>query len=264
MRLKCEQPFSMIKILMNGDIYMCPQGQPANINAYTTDPLEIWNSQRFIEIRKQLDTEQYDPMCMRCPLVQDFSQSAAEDAPRKISSELEKEYLALRLKNDQIYNAEGIQIPSNARFSIGAVDIAHKTKEKIEIQGWAADIKSNKPAKLVIVFNGETGLPIKATIPYIERDDVQQFIGINDLNRTGYIINFQLKKEESENITLRIFAMSHNGILNELNYYRDFPFVSHLGKNNIKKRIQNIINHLIFKFNRLVTKFKNLTLLSRA
>jgi hypothetical protein len=33
-------------------------------------PIEIWNSPRILELRAQLESENYDVMCKNCPLVQ--------------------------------------------------------------------------------------------------------------------------------------------------------------------------------------------------
>lgn len=73
MRKKCDQPFKMLKIQMNGEVFACSQGQLiGNINDFK-NPIDIWNSPRILELRASLENEEYDLMCKNCPLVQDNS-----------------------------------------------------------------------------------------------------------------------------------------------------------------------------------------------
>ncbi|MBF0207702.1 MAG: SPASM domain-containing protein, partial [Oligoflexia bacterium] len=69
-RQKCKQPFKFLKITMDGNIYMCPQGYPANKNIREVDLVDLWNNEIYTSLRRKLDTENYDKNCWYCPLVQ--------------------------------------------------------------------------------------------------------------------------------------------------------------------------------------------------
>lgn len=141
MRRKCDMPFKMLKIQMNGDVFACPQGQLL-ANLYTTGPMDIWNSPRMLELREQLDTENYDEMCRKCTIVQDFKDEQPErgdEQPEREDAQPERMVQLLTRQiaeqNRQIAEKDGQIAAQNRQIAVHHRQIAEK-EGRIDEKDW--------------------------------------------------------------------------------------------------------------------------------
>jgi radical SAM protein with 4Fe4S-binding SPASM domain len=199
MRRKCDMPFKIVKIQMDGQIFMCSAGQPANLNAFDVAPDSIWNSARFIELRRQLDEETYDTMCRSCPLVQDF----ADDRPERES--LHALAMAFRLTGEDVVDGDGKPVPVSKTMA-GMVDIIDRVNGRIVLTGWACDVAEAKPAAAIVVFFNDTA--IAAVAPTLERADVARHFGKQQLTVSGFSIDIPQPLSGEK---VRVFAIDVNG-----------------------------------------------------
>lgn len=199
MRRKCDMPFKIVKIQMDGQIFMCSAGQPANLNAFEVEPESIWNSSRFVELRRQLDEETYDMMCRSCPLVQDF----ADDRPAKES--LHTLAMTFRLVGDDVVDGDGKLLPANPMLA-GMIDRVDSVKGRIALTGWACDLAESKPAGAIVVFFNDAA--IAAAVPALERPDVAQHFGKQQLTVSGFSIDIPQPLYDEK---VRVFAIDLNG-----------------------------------------------------
>ncbi len=200
MHRKCDMPFKMMKIQMDGSVYMCVAGQSANINAFEVNPLEIWNSGRFKELRYQLDTAHYDAMCLRCPLI------------RLDVSELQNRVLGFTLHEDGVIDAEGHRVPSDGQ-AMGHVDVARQSGNALTIAGWAADLSVPSPGSIVVAF--VDGVACEAALPATARPDVATHFDIPEIAQCGYELTVRLP-EVGTAPSVRIYALDANGNTTEL------------------------------------------------
>lgn len=210
MRRKCDMPFKMLKVQMDGQIFMCSNGQPAMINAFEVNPEDIWNSPRFLELRYQLDTEKYDAMCRVCPLVQDFGEATPPDKP------LLESVKTLRLLDGNVVDSNGDPVEAGNSVE-GFIDMANIADGRLVLQGWAC--AESKPAGNVLVF--VNGAVFAATSPDIERPDVAQHFGSSQATLCGFILDIPLPSSETP---VRVFATDLRGRIKELRYPDGFPF----------------------------------------
>jgi radical SAM protein with 4Fe4S-binding SPASM domain len=210
MRRKCDMPFNMLKIEMDGRVYMCSSGQPANINAFEVDPLEIWNSERFKELRYQLDTEQYDDMCLQCPLVQDFIDTDARVEEMRVAA------LNYRIVDNVVVDARRQPLAVSGRIS-GWVDTVDQSPKTLSMAGWATDMENGQPCKIVVVFIDGVAQAAKAlTFP---RGDVAAHFGNSQLKMSGYSIPVPVPAGSAPpDISVRVFAIDGDGNAAELSY----------------------------------------------
>lgn len=199
MRRKCDMPFKIVKIQMDGQIFMCSAGQPANLNAFEVEPDSIWNSSRFVELRRQLDEETYDAMCRSCPLVQNF----ADDRPA--SESLHALAATFRLVGEDVVDGDGKPLPANRRMA-GMIDIIDRVKGRIALTGWACDLAEAKPVGVVVVFLNDTA--IAAVAPTLERADVARHFGKQQLTVSGFSIDIPQPLSGEK---VRVFAIDVNG-----------------------------------------------------
>ena len=198
MRRKCDMPFKLVKIQMDGRVFMCSAGQPANINAFDVEPNGIWNSPRFLELRQQLDKEQYDPMCQICPLVQSSPDDHATDtllAGAKL----------FRLNNENMLDRDGNPIPTNSMIT-GNVDVITTVNNRMTVTGWACDLTDSVPASIIVIFVG--GKTAATTALTLERPDVAGHFGRQQLTTCGFSAEFPSPLPGEQII---VFAIDRNG-----------------------------------------------------
>jgi hypothetical protein len=202
-------PFQMIKIQMDGSVFMCSSGQPAHLNAFQVDPLEIWNSEAFKKLRQQLDTGEYDEMCLQCPLVQDFKQADAETDPVRI------EALNYRLGDEAVLTGERQPLPPGS--IAGWVDVFEQSPNMLSVSGWAVDLEAKRPAKVVVVFLDDAAKG--AGRPMRPRTDVTMLFKLPEATKCGYHIIVPLQdKRLPEAVRVRVFAVNEAGGACELQY----------------------------------------------
>ena len=193
-------PFKLMKVEMDGSVFMCVAGQPANINAFEVDPLEIWNSEHFRELHYQLDTEHYDAMCQGCPLIQ----------PEV--SELRSRVLGFTLSEGGVIDVEGQRVPSNGTVT-GKVDVARRTGNTLKIAGWAADLSVRLPSNIVVAF--VDGAACEAAVPAEIRTDVATHFSIPEIESCGFKLMVPLPNGATDP-PVRIYALDANGSIAEL------------------------------------------------
>ena len=63
---RCLYPFNWARVSFSGKVYFCPFIR-VEVGDLTTQPLEeVWNSERYVSLRKRLLDEQLFPVCRRC------------------------------------------------------------------------------------------------------------------------------------------------------------------------------------------------------
>ena len=193
-------PFRLMKVEMDGSVYMCVAGQPANVNAFEVDPLEIWNSERFKELRYQLDTENYDAMCQNCPLIQ----------PEV--SELRSQVMGFRLDAGGVLDTDGQRVPGGGAVT-GQVDVARRSGDSLTIAGWAAEVGARAPGAIVVAF--VDGAACEASVPGELREDVAAHFSMPEIAPCGFELKIPLPNEATAP-SVRIHALDANGNIAEL------------------------------------------------
>jgi len=210
MRRKCEMPFTMLKIEMDGSVYMCAAGQPANINAFEVEALDIWNSDRFRELRCQLDTEHYDAMCQACPLMQDSASGTA----MADTAHLDIADYQYSVRNGVVVDQSGARIPLTTKM-FGWLDHVDRRSAEWIFTGWAMDLNSRVPAKAVVVL--VDGVTKAAAAPAHPRPDVAKALNIPAAQLCGYRISVATDSVAPHQ-AIRIFAVGDGGQIGELSY----------------------------------------------
>jgi MoaA/NifB/PqqE/SkfB family radical SAM enzyme len=177
--LKCDRPFKMMRVEMDGATYMCPAALPAGLNALTTDPIEIWNSARFREVRCRLTEEKFDEVCLDC---------------HKLRNKLifDAELVRTSLKPDKLaLSGAGLISPahkllSDDRTIQGAVERCTVAGGRIRIEGWAVDLRAERPCLFVVAFihgrNEAVAQPIQ------RRPDVAATLALESTEMCGFSV----------------------------------------------------------------------------
>jgi hypothetical protein len=77
-----------------------------------------------------------------------------------------------------------------ARGLVGNVELLERTPTgRITVSGWAADSEFDRPADAVFVFAGDR--LVAASVPNILRPDVSSWLGLEGLNRSGFLFEFE-------------------------------------------------------------------------
>jgi len=74
-RQKCNFPQTFFHVAVNGDVYMCCEGIASNHNICSTDPVTIWNSPAYRQLRLELASGKFRRKCWDCPLVKPTTNS---------------------------------------------------------------------------------------------------------------------------------------------------------------------------------------------
>ena len=68
-RQVCNFPQTFFHVAVNGDVYMCCEGIASDQNIGSTDPVTIWNSPPYRQLRLELASGKFRRKCWDCPLV---------------------------------------------------------------------------------------------------------------------------------------------------------------------------------------------------
>jgi len=68
-RDRCHFPWNFFHVAVDGQVFMCCEGISAEMNVNTTPAVEIWNSEIYRKLRKELATGALRKKCWDCPLV---------------------------------------------------------------------------------------------------------------------------------------------------------------------------------------------------
>jgi hypothetical protein len=195
---------------MDGTVYMCSAEHRANLNAFQVDPLTIWNSERYKELRYRLDSEEYDETCMSCHILINKLISDFEIGNVKIRA------LDYRLVGDIVVDAAGHEVLRNNNI-MGWVEAVERSSGSLRIVGWAAGANGNQPCKFVIAF--VNGVARAAGCPTRPRPDVAEHFERPRLVLSGYdILSPRGEQLAESNATVRVFAFDEAGDAGELEY----------------------------------------------
>jgi radical SAM protein with 4Fe4S-binding SPASM domain len=207
---KCDKPFTMMRIEMDGTVYMCSGIQRADLNAFEVDPLEIWNSERFKALRYKLDNEEYDEICSNCHILRNRLSFDAESEKLKLNP------LAYRLVEGVVVNSDGQPIATGGNI-FGYIDSINETPNSLTITGWAADFDAGKPCKLILVFID--GIARAVGHPSFRRNDVAIYFERPRLGMSGYSIVVSVAEETmTTNRRIQVFALDVADHIGELPY----------------------------------------------
>lgn len=177
--LKCDRPFKMLRVEMDGTVYMCPAAQSANLNVFETEPIEIWNSLRFRELRCHLIEENFEDGCLDCHKLRNRLTFDAEIARKRMEPE------KLRLSANQLVDATGRKLMENDDIQ-GCVEYSKVESGKVHVAGWAADLKSKRPCEFIVAFFGDANHAVAR--PTIRRPDVANILAEPRIELCGFTL----------------------------------------------------------------------------
>jgi radical SAM protein with 4Fe4S-binding SPASM domain len=174
---KCDRPFTMLRVEMDGSTYMCQCAQPTGLNDFDVDPIEIWNSSRARELRRQIDKEEYDSTCLDCHILRNKLTHEAEFERKKL--EPDRPFLSGEILRSSFGNI------LNLNDSIqGFIESFEIRDSKIFVSGWAADLKSERRCMFVVVFID--GVNTVVMRPTVRRPDVAQAFSRTSVEMYGF------------------------------------------------------------------------------
>lgn len=197
----CKQPFNQLKIQMDGNVYACSQGQlVGNINRQVIE--EIWNGKKILELRKRLNEDNYDAMCLNCPLYDNSRTSRAIKTPSTYShiQKIEGKYFnsstELKIKNTSIYHLDSVVLD----------------KKESRILGWAIDAENNKCVDhIAMLVNGV--LAVTADL-LVAREDVASALKNKNLINSGFVIEHDAVSIEKK---IELILISNDYIISIIN-----------------------------------------------
>ncbi|MGE4061473.1 MAG: radical SAM protein [Sphingomonadales bacterium] len=212
---KCDRPFTMLRVAMDGSTYMCQGEQPTGLNAFDVDPVDIWNSPRFRELRGQIDRREYDSTCLDCHILRNRLTYEAEFERKR----WEPDKLS-RLEN-VLRGSSGNALEPNDAIR-GFVEAFVLEDGKVFISGWAVDLKSGRPCTFIIVFLKKVNsLVIR---PTERRPDVVQAFSKASVEMCGFS-NLGTRTNDPDSIYLdfHVWALDERGCARELKCTRLAP-----------------------------------------
>lgn len=210
--LKCDRPFKMLRIEMDGSVFMCPAAQPADLNAFSTEPIEIWNSPRFREVRCRLTEEKYDAVCLDCHKLRNKLVYDAEIARAAMKPE------SLAETAEGLLDASGRPPATNDNVQ-GCIEWCATEDGKVQVKGWAADIKTGRPCLFAVLFiNGSN---IAVAQPIMRRPDVARALGMESIEMCGFTIVADFAGQLSD-VNLHVWAIDQDGAVSRLSPMHDF------------------------------------------
>jgi MoaA/NifB/PqqE/SkfB family radical SAM enzyme len=210
--LKCDRPFKMLRVEMDGSVFMCPAALPADLNAFTTEPIEIWNSPRFREVRCRLTEENFDAVCLDCHKLRNRLVFDAEIARKTIEPE------RLSLTADGLLDATRQAVAINESIQ-GRIERCAVEGGKILVKGWAADMKARRPCLFAVVFIN--GANFAVAQPILRRPDVATGLGTETIEMCGFTILADYADAPGD-VDLQLWAIDQSGAAAKLSRTRDF------------------------------------------
>lgn len=213
---ECKQPFHQLKIQMDGNVYACSNGQlVGNLKFLTAE--EIWNGREIKELRERLITDNYDEMCLNCPLFKNKKKipftlfmksiikkylSFFKKTIKKLINPKELEFKKLTEKDNLIYiNGKLLEYKQTSELTIENESII---RDKVTISGWVIDRKTFfHPTHIVALIDGKYNNHSKINIL---RDDVLETFKFKDKINLG----FSLKIDKIINNDDRILLIFSN------------------------------------------------------
>lgn len=122
-----------------------------------------------------------------------------------------------RLIGDSVVTNDGQTLPIRKRSIIGYLDRFHADESCVTFLGWAAEVKAQRPADRILLF--ADGSLIHEGPLNRNRPDVAKSLGDESYAISGF--NYCIPRERLrglENSQLRLFALSKNQVVSELNY----------------------------------------------
>ncbi len=192
---QCRQPFTDLKILMDGSVFACAGGQYiGNLKKNTAS--ELWNSEKILKIRRQLSEDDYDETCINCNLYDNKNKRKKNN----VFVNAENYFRGIRkINNNYLYKNDQLINYNNA---YGFIDQIIRTRLTFTIEGWAIDRVENIPAGYAVLFvNGkfEAFTSIKN-----KRNDVVIAMNNTNLLECGFKLNLGIISLEKK-ISLVVF-----------------------------------------------------------
>jgi MoaA/NifB/PqqE/SkfB family radical SAM enzyme len=212
---KCDRPFTMLRVEMDGSTYMCQCEQRTGLNAFEVDPIEIWNSSRATELRRQIDMEEYDSTCLDCHILRNkLTYEAAFERKR-----LEPDGLAL--SGGILTSSSGNIVNLNDSIQ-GFVETLEIRDGNVFVSGWAADLKNGRPCMFVVVFiNGVNTVVMR---PTLRRPDVAQAFSKRSLEMCGFTGPGAARcRLDAVDLKPRVWAIDRFGCAGELSHLGPDP-----------------------------------------
>jgi MoaA/NifB/PqqE/SkfB family radical SAM enzyme len=132
-RQKCAFPKVFLHVAVNGHVYMCCEGIAADQNIGVTDPVAIWNSEPYRQLRRELATGKMRKKCWDCPLIKPAA--VVNDALKAGLLELTQEELAGEVMSHRSY-----------------VDGCHEREEALARKCAALEGAQGKHDKLLLAY----------------------------------------------------------------------------------------------------------------
>jgi radical SAM protein with 4Fe4S-binding SPASM domain len=136
----CRQPFTTLKVEMNGNVYGCANGRLIG-NLNSSSAIELWNGDAIREIRRRLTVEDYDSVCYECCL---YNNKLKNNEQLQTKTDFKK----LKKINQNYYLGKNKIISKNKAY--GFIDNFIRTKEKTFIEGWVIDQSNMSDASYII------------------------------------------------------------------------------------------------------------------
>lgn len=210
--LKCDRPFKMLRVEMDGAVYMCPAAQPADLNVFSTEPVEIWNAPRFREVRCRLTEEKYDAVCLDCHKLRNKLVYDAEIARAAMKPE------SLTETAEGLFDASGLPRAINDDVQ-GCIEWCATEDGKVRVKGWAADVKTGRPCLFAVLFIA--GINVAVAQPILRRPDVAGALGMESIEMCGFTIVADFAGQHSD-VNLHVWAIDQGGAVRRLSQMHDF------------------------------------------
>ncbi|MHC4412767.1 MAG: sulfatase-like hydrolase/transferase [Planctomycetota bacterium] len=125
--------------------------------------------------------------------------------------------------NEVITSSNGASIRVIAGAVAGYLDIAEVEENVVKFGGWAADVRNSQLPKFILIFvNGKFAYSGRS---HVDRLDVVKHYGNPAIWRAGFYYAFPSHLFNGiDNLEVRIFAVSKNGVASELYYPQGYKW----------------------------------------
>ncbi len=175
MRQPCNFPNTFFHVAVNGDVYMCCEGIASNQNIVTSDPIAIWNSRAYRQLRLELATGRLRKKCWDCPLVKPTTND--EMVLRKGFMELSIADLVEEIIGYRKY-IEGCHEREQALMAAQADPPAERDHRNPSFQAFEAYARILK--RLAAADAALSAICHTQNIPQTDRDILKECIGLFD------------------------------------------------------------------------------------